>query len=120
MFERRRILGGWLLAAHVCLAILAVYLISSTFVFVAIVVAAAQLALLLATRGSLRPTLRPIPPRVGESRSGEPAVEAFFRVRGDVADRYGSGSCVPPEIADPSSAVALATRDPQVVQARIA
>lgn len=118
--KRHRVMIWVFLAAHIALAWLGVYLILSTVGFAAITVVAAQIVLLIVTRRSFEPLLRPIPKRTASSRSGEPAVEAYFRVRGEVADRYQSGTAAPPEVVAPVDEIARATQDSQVVQSRIA
>jgi hypothetical protein len=70
----------------------ALVVFAGPFRFVGLVVVAIEIAVLLVIhrrygRDPLR-WLTPIPPREGTSRSGAPMVEAFFRVRDDIRDRF--------------------------------
>jgi hypothetical protein len=81
-----------ILAINAAIPIGAFVVFAGPFRFAGLVVVAIEIAVLLVIhrrygRDPLR-WLTPIPPREGTSRSGQPMVEAFYRARDDVRERY--------------------------------
>lgn len=81
-----------ILAINAAIPIVPWAYVAGPFRVVALVVVAFEIAVLVIIhrRYGSDPLsfLTPIPPREGTSRSGAPMVEAYFRVRDDIRDRF--------------------------------
>lgn len=90
---KQKLAVGIILAINAAIPIGAFVFLAGPMRVVALIVVSAEIAglVLIYRRHGCDPLrfLTPIPPRDGTSRSGQPMVEAFFRVRDDVRRRLG-------------------------------